>query len=162
MSSARGAHALQGATWMAIAFAAMYALGALRSLASVPFGVFEASVAVRVATGVSASLFVLALQIAVVVLAIRGAGAADARPPWVAILVAAVAAFFAYPIQVGAGFVTTMAGARAMRPEALADLAVGGTVLSLVDGTLHAVLLVGVLIAVALRWQRATERPEGD
>jgi hypothetical protein len=163
VSEARGAaHALQGATWIAIAFAAMYALGAVRSIASVPFGLYEVSVSVRVTAGVSANLFVLALQIAVVVFAIHRAGAAPTRPPWVAIIVAAVAAFFAYPIQVGAAFVTTMAGARAMRPEALADLAMSSTVLSLVDGTLHALLLVGVLIAVALRWQRATERSESD
>lgn len=163
MSSARGAaHALQGATWIAIAFAAMYALDALRSIASVPFGVYEVSVRIRIATGVSAALFVLALQIAVVVLAIRRAGAAPTRPPWIAIIVAAVAAFFAYPIQVGASFATTMAGARSMRPEALADLAFGGTVLSLVDGVLHCLLLVGVLIAVALRWQREGERSEPD
>ncbi len=149
--------ALSGATWIAIAFAGTYAARALPAVLRLPFAVVEASATVQVGAGVAAAAITFAIEVAIVVLAIRRVGRSPAKPPWIAVIVAAVLAVFAYPLSVGSGMVVSAVAARQLGPEGLATIAMAGSVLGLVEGVLHLVLLVGVLLAVASRWQRAAE-----
>ncbi|MBX3275396.1 MAG: hypothetical protein KF729_34335 [Sandaracinaceae bacterium] len=153
--SARAAYA--GASWIALAFAASFALGALPALAALPLAAVAAPAEARVAFGVVALALTSAVRVAILVAGVRRAGRASERPPWVGVVLAGVCAVFAYPISVGASIVSSAVAARELGPEGLAALAVSGSVLSLIGGALDVLLLVGVLVALALRWQRALD-----
>lgn len=149
--------ALSGATWLAIGFAGISAIGALPALARLPFAVVDVGATTQVAVGAAAAAVTLAFQVALLVVCIRRAGAPTEKPPWTTVIVTAVLAVFAYPLSVGSSMVVTAVGARNLGPEGVATIAFAGSVLGMVGGVLHLVLLVGVLIALAVRWQRATE-----
>ena len=149
--------ALSGATWLAIGFAGTYALRVVPALAALPLAVLEAGAAARIAGEAIAGVVTLALEVAVLVLCIRRAGVPAEKPPWTTIIVTSVVAVLSYTLSAGAGLLTATLGARSLEPEGMATLAYGNGILSMIGGVLHLVLLIGVIIAVALRWQRESE-----
>lgn len=142
---------------MALGFVGMYATGLLPTVLQLPIALIATSPPVALALGAALLLVRLALEVGVAVYAVRRAVDGSAHPPWLAIVLVAVLALFSYPATVGVNALVAAAQSRQVGVAQFAELAMGNAMLATAGGGLHVLLILGILVAVALRWQRSLD-----